>query len=337
MSVVHVNAGPPASGPALAECCPICSCPRSTLFRRVESACPALRGTFELRRCLGCRLVFLGPRPSDAELAKLYDEEFYFSTGWHYDALARQVIDAFQAGRRRRVERHASAGRLLDIGSGDGSFVHHMARHGWSATGIDFSPAAHLIASRSRDGARFLQGSLADHALPARSFDVVTMWQVLEHIGEPRELLGRCRELLDEGGVLVAAVPNLEGLSSRLTGERWWGLDVPRHLVHYTPATLGRALERSGYRVTGIRHRSFQYDPYALLHSSLDWVFTRRHFLSDFAKHQVASDMEIPEYAWNVGALLALAPLLAPLALATTTAGFCMGCGGFIEVYARRD
>jgi 2-polyprenyl-3-methyl-5-hydroxy-6-metoxy-1,4-benzoquinol methylase len=293
-------------------------------------------GPFELRRCLDCRLVFLDPRPADAELEKLYDEEFYFSTGWGYDALAAGVIDLFQARRRGRVERHVRGGRVLDIGSGDGRFVHHMARHGWDATGIDFSPAALEFSRRFPEG-RFLQGSLADHALPARSLEAITMWQVLEHIGEPCALLRQCHRLLDHGGVLVAAVPNIEGLSFRLTGERWWGLDVPRHLVHYTPDTLCRTLEASGFRVAGVRHRSFQYDPYAMLHSSLDWVFTRRHFLSNFAKRHVAADMQPCEYAWNLAAMLALAPVLAPLAIATTSAGFCMRLGGFIEVYARRE
>jgi SAM-dependent methyltransferase len=166
--------------------------------------------------------------------------------------------------------------------------------------------------------------------------DLVTLWQVLEHIGEPREFLERCHDLMRPGGVFVAAVPNIDGLSARLTGERWWGLDVPRHLVHYSPRTLCRGLEEAGFTVIKVNHLSLQYDPYALLHSSLDWVFTRRHFLSDLAKQQIA-DVPPLECAYNVAALALLGPALAPLCLVTSAAASCFGCGGFIEVFARRD
>jgi 2-polyprenyl-3-methyl-5-hydroxy-6-metoxy-1,4-benzoquinol methylase len=317
--------------------CPLCNGRRSTLLYRVTDPSGRIAGVFELRRCLGCELVYVDPRPGDHALASLYDEDFYFSTGWSYETLASWVIEFIQTRRRLRVERYVRPGRLLDIGSGDGRFVHHMARHGWDATGIDFSPAALEFARRIHNGGRFLQGSLEDCDFPSGSLDLITLWQVLEHIGEPRPLLRRCHELLTRGGLFVASVPNIDGLSSRLTRERWWGLDVPRHLVHYSPATLNRSLERAGFRVIRIRHRSLQYDPYALLHSSLDWVFTRRHFLSDFAKRHESGDMSGSEFLYNLTALAVLAPVLAPLSVATTTVGSFLGYGGFIEVHARRE
>lgn len=331
----------PATRDAMAahevEHCPLCRNSRRAPLRRLSDPSGRLAGTFELLRCLDCELVYVSPRPSDEALAALYDEDFYFSTGWAYVALASFVIESIQGRRRRRVERHVPRGRLLDVGSGDGSFVHHMARQGWDATGIDFSPAALEFARRVHSGGRFVQGSLEDNDFAPGRLDLITLWQVLEHIGEPRPLLRRCHELLRPGGVLVAAVPNIEGLSSRLTGSRWWGLDVPRHLVHYTPGTLRASLEAAGFRVIHIRHHSLQYDPYALLHSSLDWVFTRRHFLSDLAKRHHSNDMSRAELAHNVAALVLLAPVLAPLCLATTIGAAACGSGGFIEVQARRD
>ena len=337
-----IHVGFEASIPRLEEAfavrsCPLCEGSRSTLFYRVTLTRGQIEGFFELRRCLDCELVFVDPRLSDSTLARLYDEEFYFSTGWPYGALASQVIELIQSVRRRRVERHVRVGDLLDIGSGDGRFVHHMANHGWEATGIDFSAAAQVFARRNGSGGRFLHGSLDDHDFASGSLDLVTLWQVLEHIGEPRPLLRRCHEMLRPGGLLVASVPNIDGLSSRLTGDRWWGLDVPRHLLHYAPRTLRRGLEQAGFRVMHINHLSLQYDPYALLHSSLDWVFTRRHFLSDFAKRNVPPDVPRMEYAYNLAALMVLGPVLAPLCVLTTTTGSCLGYGGFIEVFARRD
>jgi len=341
MTTLTLPAAPPTANgspdPQAIEHCPLCDDPRSVLLHRLADPSGTVAGEFDLRRCLGCRAVFVDPRPSDETLAALYDEKFYFSTGWAYDGLARSIIELIQSRRRHRVERRARPGRLLDIGSGDGSFVHHMARHGWMATGIDFSPSALEYARRTHSGGHFLQGSLEDHVFPSGGLDLITLWQVLEHIGEPRPLLERCHRMLKPGGLFVAAVPNIEGLSSRLTGERWWGLDVPRHLVHYSPDTLRRSLQSAGFRVLHIRHFSLQYDPYALLHSTLDWVFTRRHFLSDLAKRHPAEGMRRPEFIYNVAALVALAPVLAPLSLVATTAGALAGHGGFIEVHARRE
>lgn len=316
--------------------CPLCEAGESRVHLRVTVTRGPAAGDYALRRCAACALVFVDPRPVDAVLAGLYDEDFYFSTGWPYRRLAEAVLREIQRTRQRRVERYVSSGSLLDIGSGDGRFVNHMASRGWRATGIDFSPAAHALARSHEGGGRFLHGSLFDHDLEPGSLDAITLWQVLEHVGEARAFLRRCHDVMRPGGVFVAAVPNIEGFPARLTGERWWGLDVPRHLVHYSPGALRRGLEQAGFTVLRVNHLSLQYDPYALLHSSLDWVFTRRHFLSDLAKRQVAADVPPAEYACNLAALAILGPVLAPLCLLASVTGSCLGHGGFIEVFARR-
>jgi len=327
---------PRADGCAVKRC-PLCEGGDSRVFERVTLTRGPAAGSYELRQCVACELIFVDPRLEDPILATLYVEDFYFSTGWPYRSIAELVIQQIQRTRQRRVQRYVPSGSLLDVGSGDGRFVHHMASQGWQATGIDFSAAALTLAQSQGTEGRFLYGSLFDHDFEPESIDLVTLWQVLEHIGEPGEFLRRCHDLMRPGGVFVAAVPNIEGLSARLTGERWWGLDVPRHLVHYSPGTLCRGLEQAGFTVMKVNHLSLQYDPYALLHSSLDWVFTRRHFLSDLAKQQIAADVPPLECAYNVAALAVLGPVLAPLCVLTSLTASCLGSGGFIEVFARRD
>jgi len=334
MSALELSSISPS--PAPAPPCPLCSGTSSHVLRRLTVSHPRVAGTYRLRRCRDCDLVYLTPRLEDTTLAMLYGEEFYFPEDSAFSGIAERVKELIQDARRHVVEKRARVGRILDVGSGDGAFVHHMASHGWDATGLDFSPAASELAARRGLRGRYLMGSLADHDLPLRSFDAVTMWQVLEHIGEPVAMMRQVHALLRPGGLLVASVPNIDGLTASLTRERWWGLDVPRHLVHYTPPTLRRVLEEAGLHVVDVRHFSLQYDPYALLHSSLDWAFTRRHFLSDLAKQQVTQAMGALEYGYNVTALAVLAPVLAPLALLATTAGAAFRRGGFIEVIARR-
>lgn len=322
---------------ASAAPCPLCASSLSRTLRRFEVRHAGLEGEFQLRQCDHCELVYISPRPDDQLLSRLYGEEFYFPKDSPFTGIASGVQDLIQDARRGVVEKRSAVGRLLDVGSGDGTFVHHMTSHGWDATGLDFSPAARELALRKQLRGSFLQGSLTDIDLPAGSFDAITLWQVLEHIGEPLQVLRRVKELLRPGGLFVASVPNIEGLSAVLTGDRWWGLDVPRHLVHYTPRTLRRAVLGAGLQVVDIRHFSFQYDPYALLHSSLDWAFTRRHFLSDLAKSRVDGRMSPLEYGYNLTALAVLGPLLAPFSLLATTTGACLRHGGFIEIIARRE
>jgi 2-polyprenyl-3-methyl-5-hydroxy-6-metoxy-1,4-benzoquinol methylase len=336
LDVASVARAERAAGVAI-KMCPLCTCGQSVPYQRITVTRGPAAGLYELRKCEACELIFVDPRLDDSILAKLYDEDFYFSTGWALQGISELVLQQIQRTRQRRVQRFIRSGALLDVGSGDGRFVHHMASEGWQATGIDFSPAAQALARARGGSGRFLCGSIFDHELEPASIDVVTLWQVLEHIGETREFLERTHELMRPGGVFVAAVPNIESVSARLTGERWWGLDVPRHLVHFSPRTLRRALEHAGFTVIRVNHLSMQYDPYGLLHSSLDWVFTRRHFLSDFAKQQVPGDVAAAEYAWNVAALVLLGPVLAPLSALTTATAACVGRGGFIEVFARRE
>ena len=87
----------------------------------------------------------------------------------------------------------------------------------------------------------------------AAAFDVITMWQSLEHVHEPHEVLCEARRLLAPGGKLIIATPNIDSLPFRWFGHAWYGLDLPRHLTHFAPWTLRLMLHRAGFRVGRIR------------------------------------------------------------------------------------
>jgi len=123
-----------------------------------------------------------------------------------------------------------------------------MHERGWQVTGLDISArAVHRI--RSKLGLPVLLGSLPHPELAPNSYDVITMWQSLEHVHDPSEVLRQAKDLLVSGGRLVVAVPNIDSQPFRWFGPAWYGLDLPRHLTHFSPVTLQVMMERAGFKV----------------------------------------------------------------------------------------
>jgi SAM-dependent methyltransferase len=142
-------------------------------------------------------------------------------------------------------------GRLLDFGCGAGGYVAKMAAAGWRAEGLDTSPEA--VRAGRQAGLVLREGTLPGAAVEPASFDVVTMWQALEHVPSPKATLEAVWEVLRPGGRLLVVVPRLDSLEARWFGSCWFGLELPRHLTHFTEATLRRHVEAAGFGVEACR------------------------------------------------------------------------------------
>ncbi len=139
-------------------------------------------------------------------------------------------------------------GRLLDYGCGSGWYLERMRRRGWNVTGMDFSPhGARKV--RERYGIEVHVGKLPHPAVPEASYDVITLGCVLEHVHAPHELIAAATEALKPGGLLVIVVQNIDSWGFRVFGPSWWPLELPRHLLHFKPATLRRLVESHGLEV----------------------------------------------------------------------------------------
>jgi 2-polyprenyl-3-methyl-5-hydroxy-6-metoxy-1,4-benzoquinol methylase len=158
-----------------------------------------------------------------------------------FERFARPFLDAYTPplhGRRR----------LLDVGCGVGDYLDRMRRLGWTVLGVERSERAASIA-RSHFGAPVLQADFPRVELARQSFDLVTAWQVLEHLDRPRQALARIAELLAPDGRLMLTVPNAEGWAAKIFGPAWIGWDAPRHVTHFTADTLRTMLEAEGYAI----------------------------------------------------------------------------------------
>jgi SAM-dependent methyltransferase len=127
-----------------------------------------------------------------------------------------------------------------------------MHEQSWQVTGIDASPAA-VRRVREQLGLRALVGSLPHPELGPAEFDVVTLWHSLEHVHDPVAVLREVRRLLVPGGKVVVAVPNIDSRPFRWFGQSWFGLDLPRHLTHFSPQTLRKMLTKSGFAAGPVR------------------------------------------------------------------------------------
>ena len=153
---------------------------------------------------------------------------------------------------RRGALPSAGARRLLDFGCGSGGYLRRMAALGWRVTGIDV--CEHVVGiARDELGCDAVVGSLPHPDVAPGSFDVVTMWQSLEHVHNPIAILREVLRVLVPGGTVVIAVPNFESFSARLFGEHWFGLELPRHLTHFTANTLREMLQVAGFDVRSVR------------------------------------------------------------------------------------
>lgn len=154
--------------------------------------------------------------------------------------------------RARMVERQAGkrSGMVLDIGCGDGDFLRAMRRRGWKTVGVELTNQ-----KRNRLNERGICAVGPDDwsNLETESFDAITLWHALEHLHQPLDVLRCVRRLLKPGGVCVIAVPNAGSPQAKREGTMWFGYDVPRHLWHFTPATLARFLTQSGLTVREFR------------------------------------------------------------------------------------
>ncbi len=234
-------------------------------FTTIYRGCPDRRhwvsGSFDVVRCHGCGLVQTQPRLARESLAAFYPETYVSFAAPNRRAPGRAAACLKTLVRLPYLVRYGQSaatalaptgrGRLLDIGCGTGTFLDQMARLGWEAWGIE--PTGELARSVvERLGippTRIFAGEAEEAEFPPESFDLVTMWHVLEHLHDPQGVLSKAHNWLCAGGVLRISVPNIASFEARLFRRFWFGLDVPRHLYHFSPETARRLLEACGFRV----------------------------------------------------------------------------------------
>lgn len=210
-------------------------------------------GVFTVVKCQNCGLFRTNPRPTSDTIGDFYPPEYgpYQSLPAIHDKVStlKRLLSWIFKPRNRDIPR-ASPGRLLEIGCATGSFLSEMRMRGWSVDGIEFSGQAASVAIES--GHNVYIGSVDAFRAEPRSYDAIVGWMVLEHLHDPVGTLKKLRNLAKDHAYLAISVPDASAMEARIFGDAWYALQLPTHLYHFTPSTIQKLLEVSGWRVTRI-------------------------------------------------------------------------------------
>jgi SAM-dependent methyltransferase len=300
-----------------------CGHPESELVWLFDASDPGTGDPFTIARCGTCALVQTVPAPSVTELDRYYPRGYHATTK-RYRVGMDGVLSFVHRSRIRSLERLVGGpGRVIDIGCGPGVVLNQMRSRGWTVRGTERSPSA---AQQARDVFHLDVRAMdvSDVVAEGAVFDAVVLWHVAEHLPRPLATIREIARLLGPGGVLLIAVPNFASPEARLGRSRWFHLDVPRHLVHFTPATLGAMLADAGFEQAKVTHLVPEYDLFSFVQTVENRLGLPPNLLYDMLRKSEARLRESRAGALAAAVALGLAvPLsvaaavFAPLAAAT--------------------
>jgi len=243
--------------------CPVCD---STDIKNILSVKDHMVSgeTFAIAECNSCSLRITQDAPDEASIAPYYKSEDYIS---HTNTSKGLINHLYQfvrkrtiRNKRRLVEKTTGLkkGTLLDVGSGTGTFVNEMKQAGWQVTGLEPDIEAkkigrELYGLELEDASNFFQ-------LATGSFDVITLWHVLEHVPDLTACMQQLKSLLKENGKLIIAVPNYTSKDATLYKEYWAAYDVPRHLYHFSPRSMQVLMKKNGLYIR--QYKPMWYDSF---------------------------------------------------------------------------
>ncbi len=217
--------------------CPVCSSSAITAYIDTKDFF-FTQVSFSLTKCNDCDFVFTNPIPSN--LNRYYDTPDYLSHNTNSNSLISNLYSAIRNINIKRkyklVIKYCPSGTILDIGCGTGELLNYFSKKNWSVTGVEPNASVREFAINSNNINVLDERSLDE--LEPNSFDVITMWHVLEHVPNLNSRLEQLNNLLKYNGTIIIALPNLDSPDSKKYKQYWSALDVPRHLYHFTQKHL---------------------------------------------------------------------------------------------------
>ncbi|MDP3729383.1 MAG: class I SAM-dependent methyltransferase [bacterium] len=226
--------------------CPVCKNNNNVFFVKKNS--------HDIYRCTQCKLLFVWPLPGRARLTTIYSSEYFggnYDFGYmDYDVDKTAMHGTFNVYLDIIEQHQKNRGALFDIGAATGYFMEIAQKRGWKASGVEISEYAAQVGLKK--GLDIQVGTVADIADAKERFDAITMWDVIEHMGNPESSLQDVRRLLKTGGVVAINTPDAGSMVAKIFGKRWHALVPPEHLHYFNAQNLGQLLERNNFEVLAV-------------------------------------------------------------------------------------
>lgn len=209
--------------------------------------------------CNSCSLIYTNPRLKKRYLRHLYSREYFCNSesvhfGYeNYIGDAQKIITTFDK-RMREIEKIKKNGMLLDVGCATGFFMKAAQKRGWKVVGNEISQFAAQYAQKHYKF-KVYTDDFIKAPIKHRSFDLITMWDVIEHFYDPIQAVKKANSLLNDKGILVLSTPDVDSFPAKIMRSRWVGYKLSdEHLTYFSPKTLSRLLEKAGFKVIKKTH-----------------------------------------------------------------------------------
>jgi 2-polyprenyl-3-methyl-5-hydroxy-6-metoxy-1,4-benzoquinol methylase len=239
---------------------------------------------FEIWQCNNCTLRFTQDVPDEKNIGGYYKSSTYISHSNTSKGLINKLYHTVRSftlqSKRKLVEKESGKrkGNLLDIGAGTGAFASIMKKSGWNVTALE--PDESARANAKKDFNIELSPSEDVFKLQPDSFDVITLWHVLEHVHELHTYLDTFHSLLIKGGTLIIAVPNYTSYDAKAYLNYWAAYDVPRHLYHFSPQSMSMLLNNHQFKL--VQHKPMWFDSFYVSLLSEKYATGESNFLKAF-------------------------------------------------------
>jgi SAM-dependent methyltransferase len=241
--------------------CRICGSDRIAFYAMMTDNGHLRRADIKLPvyRCRACDVFFLNP-PPPADVGREYFAQAYANEvrgSLYYNNEFKDRVSELRL--KLLADYGTTGGTLLDIGCGKGQFVYAARKGGWDAWGVELDEGACEYARRQFGLETVLPGTVADAALPG-TFDVVTLWDVIEHVPDPVQCLREAFDHLAPSGLIIVRTGNIRSWSFDRNPSRWWAFGSD-HRFYFSPGSLSHALSAAGFRVLDVLNREIVERP----------------------------------------------------------------------------
>jgi len=240
---------------------------------------------YELRKCLKCKAVFISPHPTKEQLERAYSSDYYGEGKEKFEDIVEKFIDQFRMYRARQAAKYMSEGdNILDIGCGNGRFLMHVSQYGkFNIYGTEM-PGNSAERAKRVEGINIKIGQIDYDDFPNKTFQVITMFHVFEHLTEPKKTLDIISNIIKDDGYLIVSFPNIDSFQAKMFKSKWLHLDPPRHLFFFKPDDFKDIMENYGFTTIKTSFFSIEQNPFGFQQSLLNSIFNKREVLFEYLK-----------------------------------------------------